>query len=57
MQGNLSAKPSLLIVNRNTKDKPIGITRGSKFVNAQPSTTQDIEDGDIISLIAGITFT
>lgn len=57
MQGNLSAKPSLHIVNRNTKDKIIGITRGSEVVNAQPSTTQDIEDGDIVSLITGITFT
>ena len=54
MQGNLSAKPSLHI--RNTRDKPISITRGSKAVNAQPSTIQDIEDGDIVSLITGITF-
>lgn len=56
MQGNLSAKPSLHIVNRNTKDKPISITRGSEVVHAQSSTTQDIEDGDIVSLIAGVTF-
>ena len=57
MQGNISAKPSLLIVNRNTKEKPITIARGSKVVVAQGSTTQDIEDGDIVSLIAGISFT
>lgn len=56
MQGNLSAKPTLQIVNRNTKDKPIRITRGSEAINAQASTTQDIEDGDIVALIAGITF-
>jgi hypothetical protein len=57
MQGTLSVKPSLQIVNRNTKVKPIGITRGSEVVYAQPSTTQDIEDGDVVSLLAGITFT
>ena len=56
MQGNLSAKPTLQIVNRNTKDKPIRITRDSEAINAQASTTQDIEDGDIVALIAGITF-
>ena len=54
-QGNLSAKPSLHIVNRNKRDKTIGITRGSQVVYAQPSTTQDIEDGDIVSLVSGIT--
>ena len=43
-------------MNRNTKNKDIGITRGSKVVNAQASTTQDIEDGDIVSLTTGITF-
>ncbi|KAF8804211.1 proline-rich protein [Phlegmacium glaucopus] len=53
--GNLSAKPSLHIMNRNKKDKTIGITRGSQVVYAQPSTTQDIEDGDIVSLVSGIT--
>ena len=57
MQGNLSTKPSLHILNRNTKDKPIDIKRGSKVVKAQLLTTQDLEDGDIVSLISGIAFT
>ena len=56
MQGNLSAKPSLHIMNRNTKVKPIDITRGSKVVKAESSTTKGIEDGDIVSLSTGITF-
>lgn len=55
MQGNLSVKPSLQVVNRNTKAKAISITRGSEVLYVQPSTTQDIQDEDIISLVSGIT--
>lgn len=55
MQGNLSVQPSLHIMNRNKKDKTICITRGSRVLYAQPSTTQDIKDGDIVSLVSGIT--
>lgn len=53
IQGNLSVKPSLHIVNSNKKT--IGITRGAQVVHAQLSTTQDLEDGDIVSLVSGIT--
>lgn len=55
IQGDLSVKPTLRIMNRNKKDKTIGITRGSQVVYVQPSATQDIEDGDIVSLVSGIT--
>ena len=43
-------------MNRNTKNKPMKIKQGDKEVNVQLSTMQDLEDGDFVSLTAGITF-
>ncbi|KAF9530072.1 hypothetical protein CPB83DRAFT_875297 [Crepidotus variabilis] len=48
-------KPTIELVNRNKKDKTLLISRKGKDVAAYPSSNEPLEDGDVVTLISGIT--
>ncbi|KAF8152303.1 hypothetical protein B0H34DRAFT_724643 [Crassisporium funariophilum] len=56
---NPSSRPCLKIFNLNKTDKSIRITREGQeeLVTAYPSTSQDLQDGDVVSLITGVLVT
>ncbi|KAF8966816.1 hypothetical protein BDZ97DRAFT_1985838 [Flammula alnicola] len=54
---NPSSRPLLEVVNRIKKVKMLSITRDGKEKNVEPSAKMELEHGDIVSLISGITIT
>jgi hypothetical protein len=52
---NPSAVPRLDLCN--TKDKIMLVSRGSETLSINPSATQDLQDGDVVTVAGGIGIT